>query len=216
MPHYKTSKADLRGKYKRNLKISTIISLIFLIAAFKFSPKKSEPVKIVDSGQEIISIINTEATNQPHIQPKIKPVIPEISIAPETDNLELNTTDLITDAVVEPPPVITDINKTIADENEIFIVVEEIPKPIGGLDAIQSKIHYTDLAMKADIQGKVIVLAVIDKNGNVKDARIAKSLFPQLDEIALNAVKGTKFTPGKQRGRPVNVQMYIPISFKLK
>ena len=117
---------------------------------------------------------------------------------------------------MEPPPVITDINKTIADENEIFIVVEEIPKPIGGLDAIQSKIHYTDLAMKADIQGKVIVLAVIDKNGNVKDARIAKSLFPQLDEIALNAVKGTKFTPGKQRGRPVNVQMYIPISFKLK
>ena len=42
----KSSKVDLRGKYKRNIKLSFIIALIFLIAAFKFSPEKSITEKI--------------------------------------------------------------------------------------------------------------------------------------------------------------------------
>ena len=60
------------------------------------------------------------------------------------------------------------------------------------------------------------VLAIIDKSGKVVKASIAKSLFPQLDEVALKAVEETKFTPGKQRGKPVKVQMTIPITFKLQ
>lgn len=216
MPLYKTSKADLRGKYKLYLEISLIISLIFLIAAFKFSPQKSKPLKVTEQAQELISFINIDATKQPPIQPKIKPVVPEISTAVETEDIEFNTTELITNAVVEPPPDRSDINKTIEDENIIFKVVEQLPEPVGGIEAMQNKIHYTELARKVGIEGRVIILAVIGKNGEVISANVTKSLFPSLDEIALNAVKSTKFIPGKQRGKPVNVQMYIPISFKLK
>lgn len=216
MPLYKTSKADLRGKYKRNMELSVIIALIFLIAAFKFSPQKKEVKKYVELNQELIKMAEIIPTDQRVIPPKVKPLVPEISMDPEIKEIEFEPTDLDVNAKVEKPPARVEVNKTIDDENKIFVVVEDIPQPIGGLEAIQSKIHYTDLALKADIQGKVIVLAIIDKNGNVIDARIAKSLFPQLDEIALNAVKKTKFTPGKQRGKPVKVQMTIPITFKLK
>jgi periplasmic protein TonB len=216
MPLYKTSKADLRGKYNRNLEISAIVALIFLIAAFKYSPQKNEVIKYAEPIQDLIKSANTEPTEQTEPPPKPKPVIPQISMDPEIKDIEFETNDLIVDANVDKPPVQADVHKIIENEDDIFIVVEDLPQPIGGLQAIQSKIHYTDLAMKADIQGKVIVLAIIDTKGNVIDARVAKSLFPQLDEIALDAVKSTKFSPGKQRGKPVKVQMTIPITFKLK
>ena len=215
MPLYKTSKADLRVKYNRNLEVSTIIALIFLIAAFKYSPQKSVVKKYIEPTQDLI-ISSMEPTKQTEYPPKVKPLVPQISMDPEIKDIEFESNDLNVNENADKPPEIVEVNKTIADENKIFVAVEELPQPIGGLEAIQNKIHYTDLAMKADIQGKVIVLAVIDKNGNVIEARIAKSLFPQLDEIALNAVKETKFFPGKQRGKPVNVKMTIPITFKLK
>ena len=47
------------------------------------------------------------------------------------------------------------------------------------------------------------------------NAHVLQSLFPSLDEVALKAVNETKFIPGMQRGKPVNVQMTIPIQFKL-
>ncbi|MGA9294891.1 MAG: TonB family protein [Ignavibacteriaceae bacterium] len=216
MPLYKTSKADLRGKYNRNLEVSIIIALIFLIAAFKYSPQKNEVIKYVEPGQDLIISAYVEPTKQTEPPPKARPVIPQISMDPEIKDIEFESTDLFVDANADKPPERVEVHKTIENENDIFVVVEDLPQPIGGLQAIQSKIHYTDLAMKADIQGKVIVLAVIDKNGNVIDAQIAKSLFPQLDKIALDAVKQTKFIPGRQRGKPVKVRMTIPITFKLQ
>ena len=216
MPLYKTSKADLRGKYKRNLELSVIIALIFLIAAFKYSPQKKEVRKYIEPNQDLIQIADIIPTNQPKTPPKVKPVVPEISIDPEIKEIEFEQTDLNVNEKVDKPPERVEINKTIENENEIFIIVEDLPQPVGGFEAIQSKIHYTNLAIKADIQGKVIVLAIIDKSGKVVKASIAKSLFPQLDEVALKAVEETKFTPGKQRGKPVKVQMTIPITFKLQ
>jgi periplasmic protein TonB len=216
MPLYKTSKADLRGKYQRNLEASIIIALIFLIAAFKYSPRYSGVKKYSGPTQDLIKLTNVEPTKQIEKPPEPKPLIPEISMNPEITDIEFATTELKVDANLDRPPERPEVHKTMADENEIFIIVEDLPQPIGGFKAIQSKIYYTDLAMKADIQGKVIVVAVIDKKGYVVNARITKSLFPQLDEIALKAVMETKFVPGKQRGKPVNVRMTIPITFRLQ
>ena len=134
----------------------------------------------------------------------------------EIKEIEFESTDLDVNAKVDKPPERVDVQKTIDNENVVFEAVEEPPKPVGGIAAIQNKIQYTELAKKIGIEGKVIVQAIINKNGDVSNASILKSLFPQLDEIALNAVKETKFFPGKQRGKPVNVKMTIPITFKLQ
>ncbi|MEJ2615232.1 MAG: TonB family protein [Ignavibacteriaceae bacterium] len=216
MPLYKTSKADLRGKYNRNLEVSAIVALIFLIAAFKYSPQKSEIKKYVEPTQDLIISTDIEPTKQTEPPPKAKPLVPQISMDPEIKDIEFESNDLFVDAKVDKPPERIEVHKTIVDENVVFKAVEEPPKPIGGIAAIQSKIQYTELAKRIGIEGKVIVQAIINKKGNVTNVSIVKSLFPQLDEIALKAVKGTKFTPGKQRGKPVKVQMTIPITFKLQ
>ncbi len=90
-----------------------------------------------------------------------------------------------------------------------------MPEPIGGLSAIQSKIIYPELARKAGIQGKVFILAFVDESGNVTRAQIVKGIGLGCDEAALDAVMNTKFKPGKQRGKPIEVQITIPITFKL-
>jgi TonB family protein len=102
------------------------------------------------------------------------------------------------------------------NEGEYFVAVEEMPELIGGLFSIQSKIKYPEIAKRAGIQGKVYVLALIDEDGNVTNARIIKGIGAGCDEAALDAVMQTKFKPGRQKGKPVKVQVSIPIVFKLQ
>ena len=97
-----------------------------------------------------------------------------------------------------------------------FVKVEEMPEPIGGMKTIQEKILYPEIAKRAGIEGRVFVLAFIDETGNVADAKVIKGVGHGLDEAALEAVKQTKFTPGKQKGEPKKVQVTIPIMFKLE
>ncbi|HEX8172803.1 MAG TPA: energy transducer TonB [Thermoanaerobaculia bacterium] len=74
---------------------------------------------------------------------------------------------------------------------------------------------YTDIARRARLQGFVIIEAVIDRQGNVTDARIIKGLGMGLDETALNALRQWKFSPGTLNGQPVPVYYNLTINFQL-
>lgn len=101
-------------------------------------------------------------------------------------------------------------------EDVYFVAVEQAPGPIGGLEAIQKKITYPEVAKRAGIQGRVFVKAFINEKGDVVKCEIIKGVHPALDSAAVDAVMKTKFTPGSQRGKPVKVQVSIPIVFALK
>jgi len=101
------------------------------------------------------------------------------------------------------------------NEDDYFVALEEMPEPIGGIKAIQEKIQYPEIAKRAGIEGKVYVLAFIDRDGIVVNAKIIKGIGAGCDEATLDAVRQTKFTPGRQRGVPHNAQVSIPIVFKL-
>lgn len=100
-------------------------------------------------------------------------------------------------------------------DNIFFVAVEEMPSPIGGVVGIQKRIRYPEIAKRAGIQGRVFVKALIDTNGNVADAKVIKGIGGGCDEAAIEAVKQTTFIPGKQKGLLVNVQVTVPILFKL-
>lgn len=96
-----------------------------------------------------------------------------------------------------------------------FIAVEEMPEPIGGIAGIQEKIVYPEIAKRAGVQGRVYIKAFVDEHGNVTKTELLKGIGAGCDEAAMEAVKLTKFRPGKQRGTAVKVQVSIPILFKL-
>jgi len=91
-----------------------------------------------------------------------------------------------------------------------------MPGPIGGMFAIQQKIKYPEIARRAGLQGKVLIQAFIDEKGNVVYTKVIKGLGGGIDEMASDAVKITKFNPGRQNGEPVKVQVTIPIQFTLQ
>jgi TonB family protein len=101
-------------------------------------------------------------------------------------------------------------------EKDFFTAVEEMPEPIGGIRAIAENVKYPEIAKRAGIEGRVFVKALIDENGNVEGTQVIKGIGAGCDEAALEAVMLSKFKPGKQRGKPVKVQITIPILFKLQ
>ncbi|HOF55428.1 MAG TPA: M56 family metallopeptidase [Prolixibacteraceae bacterium] len=107
------------------------------------------------------------------------------------------------------------------DESEVFFIVEEMPEYPGGEAAlrkfISEKILYPVIAQENGIQGKVYVSFVVSADGSVRNARIARGVDPVLDKEALRVVNSMpRWTPGKQRGKAVNVSYTVPISFVLQ
>lgn len=102
------------------------------------------------------------------------------------------------------------------NEDEFSTLVENMPGPIGGMYAIQEKIHYPETAKRSGIQGKVMIQAFIDENGKVIHTKLLNGIGGGCDEVALDAIKQTKFNPGIQNSKPVKVQVTIPIWFKLQ
>jgi len=213
----KDPKADLRRMYKKVFEVSLVISLLLLIVAFKYFPDMGKSQIVLDGPQELFTVEDIENTKQENRPPP--PPKPPIPIeAPSDDvleDIEIASTEIDINAQIDAPPPPKE-EKKVEEEPTYFVAVEEMPEPIGGIQAIQSKIIYPEIAKRAGVEGKVYVLAFVDETGEVTNAKILKGLGAGLDEAALNAVKQTKFKPGKQRGKPVKVQVSIPIVFKLQ
>lgn len=98
---------------------------------------------------------------------------------------------------------------------DVFAVVDEMPQIEGGLAALHSEIRYPDAAKQAGIEGRVVVRFIVDKAGRVVEPTIVKSLGGGCDEEAVRAIEQLTFTPGRHNGEPANVQLTLPISFRL-
>ena len=98
---------------------------------------------------------------------------------------------------------------------------ETMPQFPGGqgvlMKYLAANIKYPASAVKAKKQGRVIVTFIVQKDGSITHAKIAKSIDPELDAEALRIVKGMpKWTPGTQNGKPVSVRYMVPVKFSLQ
>lgn len=77
---------------------------------------------------------------------------------------------------------------------------------------------YTGEAMRAKIQGIVVMEAVVMPDGSVGPVKITRSLDPQfgLDQEAIRTVKKWRFAPGTRLGQPVPVLVEIEMTFTLR
>jgi len=103
---------------------------------------------------------------------------------------------------------------------EIFNVVEQMPEYPGGMGELmkflQRNVRYPKEAQEQGKQGRVVVQFVVEKDGSITDAEIAKSVDPQLDAEALRVVNAMpNWTPGKQRGKEVRTRFTVPVTFRL-
>lgn len=193
------------------------------------SPKGGELL-----GEEAERIINKLPTFVPGKQQgkivKVKYGIPiGFKIPGSLKNNNLNTGAPVTRAVVKKPivkeAIITDFVK--------FNKVQSIPlfkaciksSDVKKMECfntrmmshIQRNFNYPQKAAEANIQGKVWVSFIIDKNGEIKNV---KSRGPKdgvlLEKEAERMVtKLPKFKPGMHDGEITNVQYTLPINFRI-
>ena len=100
--------------------------------------------------------------------------------------------------------------------------VEVMPEFKGGNKAMKEflmmNMKYPESAVKAKQQGKAVVEFVVKKDGTVSDVYIVKSTgYDVLDNEAMRVVKSMPaWEPGKQKGKPVDVKYFVPITFRQK
>lgn len=114
-----------------------------------------------------------------------------------------------------------------SSSDSVYIAVEDNPELNGGMQALYSAISYPEIAREHGVEGRVVVRFVVDTDGTPTDLTVLtvdvesgnpeapEAVSQALEEAALNAVRQVTFTPGKQNGVPLRVQMALPIMFQL-
>lgn len=92
---------------------------------------------------------------------------------------------------------------------------EQMPQPIGGMEAIYKNIHYPETAREAHLEGKVYLLLYINENGTIDKMTVIKGIGLGCDKAAEDGVGKVKFTPAKNNGVAVKVKLSLAITFKL-
>ena len=198
----------LEEEYPRDLNLAFTVSLIFFILLFLFGRGCSVEAYKPKTQQEIMGEeINIQAQLE---EPPPPPPKLQISLSEEIIETTEETADTIQiretvsfDEFAPPPPAPT---QTVFEVYE----VDEPPQPV-----VQVQPEYPEVARKAGLEGRVIVAAVVDENGNVIQASIHSSTNPIFNDAALEAAKKMKFKPARQKDIAVKVKVLIPFVFKL-
>lgn len=108
----------------------------------------------------------------------------------------------------------------VSDEEEIFTAVEQKPEFPGGQGALMKwlsqNVRYPETAQQDGIQGRAVVKLLIEKDGTISNAEIARSTDNEaLDKEALRVVKKMpKWQPALNNGIAVRSYYMLPVTFK--
>lgn len=132
----------------------------------------------------------------------------------ETEDVEKGSDgEEILPAPVDPT---TTLNLTKLDAlGTIHEFSEERPEIDGGLPAYYIHIKYPQEAVDQGIEGRMMLSFVVETDGYPSNIEVLQSLHPLCDSSAVQALRRTRFIPGKQRGEAVRVRMRLPVRFRL-
>lgn len=222
----KTPSADLQNKSFLFFNVGLVISLSLCIFAFTFKVyDKPEGMDLTQKSSVVEDLIEppvTEHTPPPPpqlTQPEVVEVPNEETIEEDIKiNMDIETH--IDQKVAEVVAIVQEVEEEKEDPHQIFIVVEETAAPVGGMpafyDFVKGSLKYPAPAKRMDIEGKVFVQFIIEKDGSITDVQAIKGIGGGCDEEAVRVVeKSPKWKPAKQRGKPVRQRMVLPITFVL-
>ena len=225
----KSPKADLTNKTALFREIGLAATLLIVLVAFEWSSKdKVETIDLTSQAaaveEEIIPITQQQQELPPEM-PKI-PVLSDV-IDIVDDDIDVGDDIIFTEDDKNLGVEIMDYHAEVAEEvieEEVipFAIVEEKPKFQGG-DAntfskwVNSKLVYPEIAKENGIQGRVTLQFTVGTDGSVSNVQVLRGVDASLDKEAVRIVSSSpKWTPGRQRERPVKVVYTFPVIFQLR
>lgn len=219
---------DIHRKSAMFFQIGLGISIAIMITAFEWRTKvkKVQLRNMDDLGTEMVFIpVTVQKEPEPSLPSPIKTDVVSSknisTISTETTTAETPEQGVITldPEIIPSSPIPFIVEGPEVCEDCTFIVVEQPPVPIGGLEGfystIRKNIKYPRQAQRIDAQGRVTVEFVINRDGTPVDMNVISGIGAGCDEEAKRVIGLTKWNPGKQRGKPVRVKMVMPIIFTL-
>ena len=223
MENKKHIKANLEKKKGVYSSIALLFALATVLVAFEYRTS-SEIIKDDGSGLTIETFEEEKMVvsfvKPPPVQKKAKILSFLIDDSEDEDPIEFDDLGIDEEfkvtAIVEP----TFDEEVIIEDNTPFIIVEKMPEFPGGINALRKylskNIKYPSMARDIGIKGGVYLGFIIDKDGSITDIKVLKGIGGGCDEEAVRVVEGMPaWNPGKQGGKKVRVQFYLPINFIL-
>ena len=223
----KSERADLEKGKGTSLLIGFVMALAVMFVALEWTQREVEDnseiysARDVSLNEEMVPITLPEKKTVPPPPAAVTKAdiieiveddadIEEDIMASTEDNVEWVDLDEIDYVEVEPEE----------EEEEIFMVVEDQPEFPGGtaalLEYLRKNIKYPAICRENNIQGRVLVTFIVNKDGAIVEPEVVKSVNPSLDKEALRVIAGMpKWKPGSQRGKPVRVKYTVPVNFRL-
>jgi periplasmic protein TonB len=204
------------------------ISIALVITAFEWRTEVRKPRPRITAQDDFTLVLIP-----PTIHTNPEPQAPQ----PEKQAIKPKSIDVISDepleAKGEEPDAITIDQTELPSSKSINLPTEEpeichdclisFPdrpaEPVGGYEGfysiIRKNLKYPRQAQRMDVQGKVTVEFIVNRDGVPSDFKIIRGIGAGCDEEAMRVLALTKWNPGKQRGKPVRVKMIMPITFVL-
>lgn len=223
----KSERADLEKGKSTSLLIGFVMALAVMFVALEWTQREVEDnselfmARDVSLNEEMVPITLPEKKTVPPPPAAVtKAEIIEIveddadieedimaSTEDQSEWVDLTEYDVVE---VEPEP----------EEEAPFMVVEDMPEFPGGtaalLEYLRKNIKYPPICRENNIQGRVIVSFVVNKDGAIVDPEVVKSVNPSLDKEAVRVISNMPpWKPGKQRGKAVRVKYTVPVNFRL-
>ena len=236
MEQKKTRRADIEQRRTTGFLLGLIFVLsIFYVTLEWNSTDSNDDINPIDldelmheselvpmSNEELTTRIEekqkTEKAEQLHVvddQVELQPDDVDIAVEGEGDDDETLLQELQEEEDKSLAPLNVDPNNPLN-----FHIVEDLPKYPGGavefIKWLTRNLQYPASARSRKIQGKVVAVFYVEKDGHVTGISITKSLSPECDREALRVLrKMPDWEPGIQNDQPCRTKVSIPIVFKL-
>ena len=236
MEQKKTRRADIEQRRTTGFLLGLIFVLsIFYVTLEWNSTDSNDDINPIDldelmheselvpmSNEELTTRIEekqkTEKAEQLHVvddQVELQPDDVDIAVEGEGDDDETLLQELQEEEDKSLAPLNVDPNNPLN-----FHIVEDLPKYPGGavefMKWLTRNLQYPASARSRKIQGKVVAVFYVEKDGHVTGISITKSLSPECDREALRVLrKMPDWEPGIQNDQPCRTKVSIPIVSKL-
>lgn len=242
MEQKKTQRADLEGKRLTGFLIGLVVSLSLFLAAMEYTTKDNSDDSYADRFDDMAQEMDLlpapdrsdmVAAVEPHAKPastsKLKVVDHKSQMEKINDITQMRTvgdgngatdgsangdTKNSDDETLQPVAV------DMGDNPLNFRVVEQLPEFPGGMSAfvkwLTDNLRYPVMAKQMNIQGRVVVTFIVNRDGSTSDIKVAKSANPMLDREALRVVRMMpRWKPGINANKPCRTMMAVPIEFRI-
>jgi protein TonB len=234
----KNSRYDLERKRIVFFQLGLLTSGAFTLAAFTYkSPVENDVQKQRVTAHEIQIIEEVQKDI-----PKLADPIPQVvkSTDESTSGPTLNITQEVTSNINQTNNTSTEVKSEVGVGGvtvktgdldldlgtvEVDIEIVEIPAKdaqfIGGVAAMQKfindNLNYPDDAIEMNMQGRVYLSFVVERDGSVSNVSVERGVFQSMDREAARVVRSfPTWIPGEMPSGKVRTRVRVPINFTLQ